>query len=139
MLPPAPWSGRTVESIFGAGVEICRPMPCKRWSSKCTPSKKIAVSQSSRFTRIVRPFVQKERSTKKKTTFSSEIRQTSGDAVSGGVDYFRKLGPNVAKERAGVVLDHPNDPRVYYSLKTDNNSGKYERTKLVPFLSTHYE
>jgi hypothetical protein len=22
------------------------------------------------------------------------------------------LGPNVAKERAGVVLDHPNDPRV---------------------------
>jgi hypothetical protein len=27
---------------------------------------------------------------------------------------------------------------VYYSLKTDNNSGKYERTKLVPFLSTHY-
>jgi hypothetical protein len=25
---------------------------------------------------------------------------------------FRKLGPNVAKERAGVVLDHPNDPRV---------------------------
>jgi hypothetical protein len=26
----------------------------------------------------------------------------------------------------------------YYSLKTHNNSGKYERTKLVPFLSTHY-
>jgi hypothetical protein len=25
---------------------------------------------------------------------------------------FRKLGPNVAKERAGVVFDHPNDPRV---------------------------
>jgi hypothetical protein len=25
---------------------------------------------------------------------------------------FRKLGPNVAKERAGVVLYHPNDPRV---------------------------
>jgi hypothetical protein len=23
LLPPAPWSGRTVESIFGAGVEIC--------------------------------------------------------------------------------------------------------------------
>jgi hypothetical protein len=23
VLPPAPWSGRTVESIFGAGVEIC--------------------------------------------------------------------------------------------------------------------
>jgi hypothetical protein len=29
---------------------------------------------------------------------------------------FRKLGPNVAKERAGVVLDHPNDPRVTLEL-----------------------
>jgi hypothetical protein len=25
---------------------------------------------------------------------------------------FRKLGPNATKERAGVVLDHPNSPRV---------------------------
>jgi hypothetical protein len=27
ILPPALWSGRTVESIFGAGVEICTLMP----------------------------------------------------------------------------------------------------------------
>jgi hypothetical protein len=25
---------------------------------------------------------------------------------------FRKLGPDATKERAGVVLDHPNSPRV---------------------------
>jgi hypothetical protein len=28
---------------------------------------------------------------------------------------FRKLGPNATKERAGVVLDYPNSPRVTHS------------------------
>jgi hypothetical protein len=32
---------------------------------------------------------------------------------------FRKLGPNVAKERAGVVLDHPNDPRVTNDISVE--------------------
>jgi hypothetical protein len=56
--------------------------------------------------------VQKERSTEKK----QPSRLRSGREVPcrfrPASTIFRKLGPNVAKERAGVVLDHPNDPRV---------------------------
>jgi hypothetical protein len=57
-------------------------------------------------------FCLRERSTKENNLlFQGQVKKCR--AVSGRRRlFFRKLGPNVAKERAGVVLDHPNDPRV---------------------------